>query len=362
MRSKPRYYERRQILKLGTVLSMTSMISACSTTPPAPGAEGTAPHARIVALGGPMLDAARTARGVEALRAMGFALDNLECLDRRHSRFAGTDSQRVQDLNALADPAVPMPDLLIATRGGYGAVRLLERLDYARLAPRLHEQGAMLMGYSDNTAVQCALLARTGAVSLSGPMLYGDFAARPLSAFTMGWLRTVLSAPSFSLRVDTPQHSRVQCEGQLWGGNLTVLASLAGTPWMPRIRGGILFLEDIGEDVYRVERMLQQLRLAGILPEQSAIVLGHFSGQRADGFDPQGYTMETLARAMAAELGRPVLTGLPIGHVHDIVPLPIGAQARLVADDSGFTLDVSGYPALRRLPSAFVGGQGAQTV
>lgn len=364
MRSNPRYYERRLILKLGTVLSMTSLLPACST-PQAPAAATDASavaRVRLLALGGPMLDATRVQRGLDTLCAQGFAVENLGCLNRRHSRFAGSDAERAADLNALAESSVAMPDLLLATRGGYGAVRLLERLDYARLGPRLREHGTMLMGYSDNTAAQLALLARGGVISLSGPMLYGDFAAAPPSSFTMDWLRQVLSATSFSLRVDVPQPASVRCEGTLWGGNLTVLTSLVGTPWLPQVPGGILFLEDIGEDVYRVERMLQQLRLSGTLGAQSAIVLGHFSGQRPDGFDPQGYTMDHLAQRMAAETGRPVLHGLPIGHVHDIVPLPVGADARLLADSGGFTLDVSGYPALKRLPSAWTADPAAPTV
>jgi len=366
MRSKPRYYERRQILKLGTVLSMTSLISACSSTPTqpqaAPARHSALPLARLVALGGPMLDASRVQRGVAALGAMGFAVDNQACLTRRWSRFAGSDAERAADLNALVSNDAVMADILIATRGGYGAVRLLEHLDYARLGPCLKANGTMLMGYSDNTAVQLALLARAGVVSLSGPMLYGDFAAHPLSAFTFDHLRQLLSSSSFTLRVDAPQRSGTVCEGTLWGGNLTVLTSLAGTPWLPQIRGGILFLEDIGEDIYRVERMLQQLRLAGVLGAQSAILLGHFSGQRPDGFDPDGYTMDSLAAYMQAELGLPVLTGLPVGHVHDIASLPIGADARLVAAADGFTLEVSGYPPLNRLPAAFVADPAAPTV
>jgi muramoyltetrapeptide carboxypeptidase len=167
------------------------------------------------------------------------------------------------------------------------------------------------------------------------------------------WFRQVLTSPSFTLRVSAPSPVLPALEGVLWGGNLSVLCTLIGTPWMPRVSGGILFLEDVGEDVYRVERMLLQLLQTGILASQSAILLGRFSASRPDGYDPQGYTLERMIDAFRARLAVPVLTGLPVGHVPDIVPLPIGARARLTSMATGFALTVSGYPVLARLPAAF---------
>lgn len=335
---------------------MSPLLSACGSLAPAAGDTGSAPASRLrlMALSGPMTDAARAARGVAALGTLGFAIENQACVTRRSGRFAGTDAQRAADLNDLAVADAALPDLVMATRGGFGAVRLLERLDYAALCPRLREAGTAVVGYSDNTAAQLALFARGGLVTFSGPMLYGDFAAETLSPFTLGWLGRVLSSPSFSLRVDEAQPAAGQWQGTLWGGNLTVLTSLAGTPYLPLVQGGILFLEDVGEDVYRVERMLQQLRLAGVLGRQSAVLMGAFSGQRQDGFDPDGYTMAHLCRSLADQTGIPFLTGLPIGHVRDIVTLPIGAQASLVVDRDGYRLSVDGYPVPARLPGALL--------
>jgi len=351
---------RRQFLKLGTVISMSTLITGCaSTSPPLAEASAMPPRLRLIALGGPMKDAVRVARGVDNLRALGFELENLDCTARRSSRFAGSDNERLADLNQLADPSVPMPDLLMATRGGYGAVRLLDEIDYPRLCPRFKQHGSILMGYSDNTAVQLALLAKGGVVSFSGPMLYGDFAAHSLSSFTQHWFSTVLTQPSFTLRVEAPQSTALSCSGTLWGGNLAVLTSLVGTEYLPDVPGGILFLEDVGEDIYRVERMLQQLKLAGVLGAQSAILLGHFSNQRPDGFDPDGYTMRSMSQALSHQIQVPVFYGLPIGHVPDIIPLPIGAEGHLEADPLGFSLTVSAYPQLKHLPSAFLTRVGA---
>lgn len=328
---------------------MSPLLSACGSL----GDGGAAPASRLrlMALAGPMLDSARAARAVAALGALGFAVENQACLTRCSGRFAGTDAQRAADLNALADEA-ELPDLVMATRGGFGAVRLLESLDYARLCPRLRASGTAVVGYSDNTAVQLALFARGGLVTFSGPMLYGDFADETLSPFTLGWLGRVLSAPSFALRVDGAQPACGHWQGTLWGGNLTVLTTLVGSPYLPQVPGGILFLEDVGEDVYRVERMLHQLRLAGVLGQQSAVLMGAFSGQRPDGFDPDGYTMDHLCRSFADLTGIPFLAGLPVGHVRDIVTLPIGAPARLAVDRDGYLLSVSGYPVPARLPDA----------
>lgn len=351
---KPFESTRRQFLKLGTVISMSTFITGCASTSSIAEATTTSPRLRLIALGGPMKDAVRAARGVDNLRALGFELENLGCMARRCSRFAGSDSQRLADLNQLADPSVPMPDLLMATRGGYGAVRLLDGIDYPDLCPRLKQHGTILMGYSDNTAVQLALLAKGGVVSFSGPMLYGDFAAHSLSSFTQTWFATVLTQPSFTLRVDAPQMAAASCSGTLWGGNLAVLTSLVGTEYLPEVAGGILFLEDVGEDIYRVERMLQQLKLAGVLEKQSAILLGHFSNQRPDGFDPDGYSLRSMTQALSHQIQVPVFYGLPIGHVPDIVPLPIGAEGQLEADPRGFSLTVRAYPQLKHLPAAFL--------
>jgi len=362
MPMSPAQQERRLVLKWGAVISMNTLLSACGS-PGTPAVAGDAPVARLMALGGPMIDLPRAERGVAALQAQGFHVDNLAVLTRRQSRFAGSIAERAQDLNALADPATPMPALIIAARGGFGAAQLLAHLDFDHLCPRLRQSGTVLMGYSDNTAVQLALWAKGQVATVSGPMLYGDFAAEPLSAFTMTWLQQALRTGEYALRVDAPQAAApFKTSGTLWGGNLSVLMTLVGTPWMPDVPGGILFLEDVGEDVYKVDRMLTQLRQAGILGRQSAVLLGQFSEQRKDGFDPDGYTMAALAQTVSRQSGVPVLTGLPIGHVRDIVPLPIGGQGELIAGADGFTLNVRGGPALTRLPAAWAAPDAAASL
>lgn len=341
---------RRHFLQLGTVIGMSTLIGGCAAPTSFPAAAsaapGAAPSLRLMALAGPLGDVARAQRGVDRLERAGFRVDNRECLERRFQRFAGSDAERLADLNRLADGVAP-PDLLLATRGGYGAVRLLDDIDYARLCPRLIEAGTVLMGYSDITAVQLALYARGGVVSFSGPMLYGDFARETPSAFTMQWLLRALGSSGYTLEVNAPQLDVARVEGTLWGGNLSVIAALCGTPWLPVVDGGILFLEDVGEDVYKVERLLYQLLDAGVLARQGAIVLGHFSNMKEDGYDPDGYTLAAVIAALRTRLKVPIATGLPIGHVPDIVPVPVGGHGQLVLREGGFALAVSAYPSLR---------------
>ena len=138
----------------------------------------------------------------------------------------------------------------------------------------------------------------------------------------------------------------LQVSGTLWGGNLAMLASLAGTPWMPQIQGGILFLEDVNEHPYRVERSLLQLHQAGVLDAQKAVLLGDFSGYRLSDYD-NGYDFESMLSFIRSQVTVPLLQGLQFGHVRDKLTLPVGAMASLRSDAEGFTLEVSGYPLPR---------------
>jgi muramoyltetrapeptide carboxypeptidase len=139
----------------------------------------------------------------------------------------------------------------------------------------------------------------------------------------------------------------LELSGTVWGGNLAMLVSLLGTEYFPRIDGGILFLEDIAEHPYRVERMLLQLMQAGVLARQQALVLGDFSGYRLSPAD-NGYDFAAMLAHLRATLPIPVLTGLTYGHIPRRVTIPFGAQGRLVSGSDGFRLSLSDYPTVRR--------------
>ena len=171
--------------------------------------------------------------GLERLRAQGHRLENLHATKRRFQRFGGTDGERAADLNRLADPSRRLPDIVLAVRGGYGAARILHGLDFDGLQRRLADQPVAIVGHSDFTAIQCALYARAGLKSFGGPMFAGDFGAEQLSTFTMQNFWSAITHSHFTVTGNTPQQQSVDATGMLWGGNLAILASLVGTPYMP---------------------------------------------------------------------------------------------------------------------------------
>ncbi|MGZ2745217.1 muramoyltetrapeptide carboxypeptidase [Burkholderia stagnalis] len=284
-------------------------------------------------------------RALERLSDAQHRIDNVEATQRRYQRFGGTDGERAGDLNRLADPARPLPDIGLAVRGGYGAARILHGLDYRGLERRLRDQPIALVGHSDFTAIQLALYAKARIKTFGGPMLSADFGAETPSEFTMSHFWRTIAQPSTTIVADAPQVQGVDVSGTLWGGNLAILTSLVGTPYMPDIEGGILFIEDVNEQPFRIERMIYQLHLSGLLARQQALVIGQLTGARSFEYD-NGYDMQAMIDQVRAVIGIPVVTGLQFGHVPDLVTLPFGAHAQLVANAHGFRLTLSDYPHL----------------
>lgn len=280
---------------------------------------------------------------VERLHAQGHQVLNSEVIARRDQRFAGNEAERLQDLNGLPDLKT-CPDIVLAVRGGYGATRLLTQLDRAKLAAWLRGNPVALCGHSDFTVIQLALLT-CGAVSFSGPMLAGNFGTTVLSEFTVEHFWRALTSPKLTLKWQTPPQE-VNVTGKIWGGNLAMIASLTGTPWLPEIDEGILVIEDVNEHPFRVERMLLQLAQCGILARQKAIVLGSFTGATLTDYD-NGYDFDSVWTLIRQVTGIPLVTGLEFGHHWNTVTLPLGAQGHLQVKGSDSTLTVSGHPTLR---------------
>jgi muramoyltetrapeptide carboxypeptidase len=300
---------------------------------------------RLIAPSGYPHDRAAMARGVARLREAGCELDGLEVLDRSEQRYAGSDAERAADLNALATRDA-LPDIALAIRGGYGATRLLTQLHYDALRERLGSSSTVLVGHSDFTALQLALHAKSGLCTFSGPMLGADFGAETLSEFTWRHFWDTVRAPATQVEwATTSDADHLDVEGPLWGGNLAVLCSLLGTPYFPAIEGGILFVEDVGEPPFRIERMLYQLHLSGVLGRQRALLLGHFSQCRPSSYD-NGYGLVDSFAQIRRASAMPVIDGLPIGHEPDKFTLPFGAPARLQVAGGRAQLSFSGYPHL----------------
>ncbi|QET01570.1 muramoyltetrapeptide carboxypeptidase [Cupriavidus pauculus] len=304
---------------------------------------------RLIAPSGYPHDDATAARGCAWLADHGYRVTNPEVLARRHYRFAGTDDERLADLHAIGTGGAH--ELVLAVRGGYGMARLLDRIDFARIADQARATRPLIVGHSDFTAFHLAYLAATGGVSFAGPMLLADFGPEAVDAYMWRHFEGILRDPAYTIDVKAPQLAGQSfsgaIEGTLWGGNLAMIGTLLGTPYLPRdcphIEGGILFLEDVNEPPYRVERLLLQLLQAGVLASQRAIVLGDFSNYRTTDYD-NGYDMDTVFAYVQDRAGIPVVTGLPFGHCARKLTLPVGARARLSARADGFSLALSGYP------------------
>ncbi|PXV52313.1 murein tetrapeptidase LD-carboxypeptidase Serine peptidase. MEROPS family S66 [Dyella jiangningensis] len=301
---------------------------------------------RLIAPSGYPHDHDAMHRGVARLRAAGCAVEGTEVLERVDHRFAGDDAARVADINALAT-ASTLPDIALSVRGGYGATRLLEHIRYDALRERLAGANTLLVGHSDFTAIQMALHVKCGLVTFGGPMLGADFGAPELNGLMWEHFWRAVGEPQATARWSTPTPSELDVEGPLWGGNLAMLCSLLGTPYFPAIDGGILFVEDVGEPPFRIERLLYQLHLSGVLDRQRALVLGHFTHCRPHAYD-NGFDTAAAFAQIARVARIPIVHGLPFGHEVDKFTLPFGAPARLSVAEGQASLTFQGHPTLAR--------------
>ena len=296
-----------------------------------------------------MRDRAALRRGVKRLEKLGHEVEVDPSALASHERFAGDDATR---LAAISRAAASGADVAMITRGGYGLTRLLPELPYRQIAKAIG-QGTEFVGLSDFTALQMAVLAKTGRGTWAGPSVCEAFGAADgepdeimLACFEdfasgqgegTGWRQGRLKADDPSLEL--PRHARWLAadaswgvgHATLWGGNLSVLCALLGTPYFPQVDKGLLFLEDVGEHPYRIERMLTQLLHAGVLARQKAILLGHFTDYRLSPHD-RGFRFESVVRWLRSELKVPIVTGLPFGHVPTKVMLPVGACCDLAVE------------------------------
>jgi muramoyltetrapeptide carboxypeptidase len=277
---------------------------------------------------GVLLKAAPLRLAIKRLTALGFDVSMDEAALLKCQRFGGDDAAR---LAAVHRVALAAPDVAMASRGGYGLTRLLDQLDWPLMA-RSVERGTRWVGYSDLTALQMGLLAHTGAPSWCGPLAVDDFGRETLDEVTPECFAEAMSGELEAVGFRTEAgFDGLQAKGVLWGGNLTVLTSLLGTRHWPKVKGGLLFIEDVNEHPYRVERMLLQLHQAGVLAQQKAVLVGAVSDWRKSPMD-RGYTLKTMLEHLRSVTPTPVLTGLPFGHVATKVTMPFGRKVQLVVE------------------------------
>jgi muramoyltetrapeptide carboxypeptidase len=291
----------------------------------------------VIAPSSPPPDPNAVDRAAETLERFGFTPKLADNVRDRHGFLAGGDRERAANLMQMfTDKTVKA---IICLRGGYGAARLLGLLDYRII--RRHAK--IFCGFSDITSLHCAFAKKVNMISIHAPMLSG-LQSKDLKEFTRSsFFRTVMEAkPAGSIVSDYDKKdiSTVRCgvaEGPLIGGNLSVLCAAIGTPFEPSFKGKILFIEDVNEQPYRLDRMLTQLLNTGLLRQVAGVAVGVNRDCEDDNKDKvvEEYR-QTSADVMAERLeslGVPVVMGLPFGHVAFNATIPIGAQAKLDADN-----------------------------
>ena len=304
-------------------------------------------HIYIYSPSSAVRDKASFKRGLKRLETLGYEVEVDEAALATHQRFAGDDETRLAAIHRAASSGA---DVALISRGGYGLTRILPAIDYKAVAKSI-AKGTQFVGFSDFTAFQMAVLAKTGAITWAGPSLGEDFGAQAGADDIMaacfddlitgqgegsGWQLPKSAVNLVASSVDGTGTKAINDtyninDAVLWGGNLAMLASLVGTPYLPAVVGGILFVEDVGEHPYRVERMLAQLLQAGILTHQKAIIFGQFSNYKLVSYD-KGYKLASVVAWLQSQVTAPVLTGLPFGHVATKVLLPIGRPVTLAVE------------------------------
>ena len=270
-------------------------------------------------------------KAVQETERMGFRVKLGESAGKKYGYLSGIDDVRARDVNAMfADDEV---DAIICLRGGYGAMRILDQLDYDMI--RQHPKA--FIGFSDITALHIALLNKCNLVTFHGPMAAANWAGKPLDRFSLDSLyRAVMNAAPMGELLNPHDRARKtvnsgHSDGLLVGGNLMLIASSLGTPWEIDTKGRILFIEEIGERTYCVDRMLTQLRLAGKFEDCAGVVFGDFADCPIE-YPDFGLSLDQIIHDVVAPCGKPIFTGLQCGHCTPKLTLPFGVLCHMDAD------------------------------
>jgi muramoyltetrapeptide carboxypeptidase len=280
-------------------------------------------------------------RGIAYLKARGFKVKEGPNLYAKHKYLAGTGAEQLSDIHwAFADDEV---DMIICSRGGYGTPRFLDDLDYELIA----QHPKFFVGYSDITALQNALGIETGLVTISGPMVSVEMSAEDgIEPYTEASFWKMVSEPFSGQVLKNPDdipvkiHSPGKGEGQIVGGCLSLFNNLMGTPYFPDVAGGIMVMEDTGENVQHIDRMLSQFKMAGFFHGEDRIhglMLGQFidAWEKADEDD---FQLQELVRDIIGDVDFPILSNVAYGHETRKMSLPLGANAILDAGTESLTL------------------------
>lgn len=290
----------------------------------------------VVAPASAPLDEVRLTAGLKRLEDLGFQIEMVRTDFEAHGYLAGDDEERAAAFNSML--ARTDISAIFAARGGYGCLRLLDRIDYeaARANPKI------LVGYSDITALHFALFERAGWLGLSGPMIATDWPDIGMASEQLFW---DLAAGGWSGELLGPDNERLNgkrsgtAEGSLVGGNLATITSLIGSRYMPAMDGAILFIEDVNEPPYRIDAYLAHLKLSGVLGKLGGLIIGQFTGWEPELGKPT-LTYEDVIDHYTQHVHGPVATGLVYGHIPVKNTMPVGTRAMLDVIDTEATLSI----------------------
>lgn len=276
-------------------------------------------------------------RAAEETIRMGFRVKLGASAGQKYGYLSGIDDIRANDINTMfADDEV---DAIVCLRGGYGAMRILDKLDYDLIA----QHPKIFVGFSDITALHIAFQNKCSLVTFHGPMAAANWASKPLDDFSRNSMyRALMNTDPVGELINPPEYPREtvnpgQAEGLLTGGNLMLMASSLGTPWEIDTKNRILFIEEVGERTYCVDRMLTQLRLAGKFDDCAGIVFGNFTDCPIE-YPEYGLSLDEIIRDVVSPCGKPVFTGLRCGHCSPNLTLPFGVKCSLDADNCTLTV------------------------
>jgi muramoyltetrapeptide carboxypeptidase len=274
-------------------------------------------------------------QAVAYLERNGYRVRASRYLNQAEHDPAHTDRYKLHDIHQMfGDPEVKA---VFCLRGGAGATRLLDRIDYELIA----SNPKILVGYSDITALSLSVFAKTGLVNFSGPMIATELCSP--SPYTEEHFWGMLTDPGYGRELKNFAGHPVRClkpgtaTGRMIGGNLSVLSSMIGTPFLPSFRGGLLFAEDVNEPAYRIDRMLSHLLNAGLVQKCRGLMFGQFSKNPAD--ENRDYRFDKMFAYYADRMpgGAPVMTGLSYGHIQELMTIPVGAKCRVELNEDSFS-------------------------
>lgn len=283
-------------------------------------------------------DLTRINSGVKYLEKLGFKVLVGSNVGKNHGYLAGSDEERLNDLHSMFKNK--MVKAVMCVRGGYGSPRLLDRIDFKLIK----KNPKIFVGYSDITALQMAFLQKSNLVTFAGPMLAVDFHDE-VSPFTEEFFWGMVTSNKKIGRIKNPNNEKLYClkkgstRGQIVGGNLALLVSLMGTQYFPDIRNKILLLEDTGEAPYRLDRLINQLRIAGVFDKVKGVVLGAFTDCKESDPSKKTLTLGEVIEDYFTRIKKPVVYNFQHGHIKDNITIPYGIKFKLNASRCFIEID-----------------------